>query len=162
MFWEGTSVASFLLIGFKGKAPKARAGAMQSLLITGLGGVALLLGVILIVAVVGSTDIEAVRQSGDLLRSHGWYPWIVGLIVLGVFTKSAQALLHIWLPNGMTAPTPASAFLHLARMVKAGIYLLAKLNPAFGFTELWFWPLTLPGLTTMMLGAYLGMVARDL
>jgi multicomponent K+:H+ antiporter subunit A len=103
-----------------------------------------------------------VLASGDLLRSSPLYPVFFTLIVLGALTKSAQFPAHIWLPEAMSAPTPASAFLHSATMVKAGIYLLARLNPAIGYTDLWFWTLSIVGLTTMLVGAYLGFKQNDL
>jgi multicomponent K+:H+ antiporter subunit A len=162
IFWEGTSVTSFLLIAYKTKDKAARRGAFKSLLITGGGGIALLLGLLLLHFVVGSSDLSAILASGDLLRDSALYPAILGLIALGAFTKSAQTPFHIWLPDAMSAPTPASAYLHSATMVKAGIYLLARLNPALGFTDLWFWLLSLFGLATMLTGAYLGLKQNDL
>lgn len=162
LFWEGTSIASFLLIGYKTKDEAARRGALKSLFITGGGGVALLAGLLFAASVAGSSDIRAILSSGDALRSSPLYPVILGLIAFGAFTKSAQVPAHIWLPDGMAAPTPASAFLHSATMVKAGIYLMARLNPALGHTELWFWLLTIAGLLTMLTGAYLGLKQNDL
>jgi multicomponent K+:H+ antiporter subunit A len=162
IFWEGTSVTSFLLIAYKTKDEAARRGAFKSLFITGGGGIALLIGLLLLSHVAGSSDLTAILGSGDLLRDSALYPAMLGLIALGAFTKSAQAPFHIWLPDAMSAPTPASAYLHSATMVKAGIYLLARLNPALGFTDLWFWLLSLTGLTTMLIGAYLGLKQNDL
>jgi len=152
VFWEGTSIASFLLIGYKRDDPAARAGALKSLLITAGGGVALLIGLALIAHVAGTTDLNRVLESGDLLRDSALYPAMLALVLVGAFTKSAQVPFHVWLPDGMTAPTPASAFLHSATMVKAGVYLLARLNPALGMTEPWFWALSIVGGTTMLLG----------
>jgi multicomponent K+:H+ antiporter subunit A len=162
IFWEGTSVTSFLLIAYKTKDAAARRGAFKSLFITGGGGIALLVGLLLLSHVAGSSDLSAILGSGDLLRASTLYPAMLGLIALGAFAKSAQAPFHIWLPDAMSAPTPASAYLHSATMVKAGIYLLARLNPALGFTDLWFWLLSLAGLTTMLIGAYLGLKQNDL
>ena len=162
VFWEGTSVTSFLLIAYKTKDAAARRGAFKSLFITGGGGIALLLGLLLLSYVAGSSDLTAILTSGDILRENALYPAMLGLIALGAFTKSAQAPFHIWLPDAMSAPTPASAYLHSATMVKAGIYLLARLNPALGFTDLWFWLLSLFGLATMLTGAYLGLKQNDL
>ncbi len=162
IFWEGTSITSFLLIAYKTEDEAARRGAFKSLFITGGGGIALLLGLLLISYVAGSSDLTAILTSGDLLRDSVLYPAMLGLIALGAFTKSAQTPFHIWLPGAMSAPTPASAYLHSATMVKAGIYLLARLNPALGFTDLWFWLLSLFGLATMLLGAYLGLKQNDL
>jgi multicomponent K+:H+ antiporter subunit A len=162
IFWEGTSVTSFLLIAYKTKDEAARRGAFKSLFITGGGGIALLLGLLLLSYVAGSSDLATILASGDTLRESVLYPAMLGLIALGAFTKSAQAPFHIWLPDAMSAPTPASAYLHSATMVKAGIYLLARLNPALGFTDLWFWLLSLFGLATMLTGAYLGLKQNDL
>jgi multicomponent K+:H+ antiporter subunit A len=162
IFWEGTSITSFLLIAYKTKDKAARRGAFKSLFITGGGGIALLIGLLLLSYVAGSSDLTAILTSGDALRESVLYPAMLGLIALGAFTKSAQVPFHIWLPDAMSAPTPASAYLHSATMVKAGVYLLARLNPALGFTDLWFWLLSLFGLATMLTGAYLGLRQNDL
>ena len=130
LFWEGTTIVSFLLVGYKYSYESARRGAFRGLLITAGGGIALLVGFLFIYHVVGSTDFNTILTNGDLLREHDLYLVILGLVALGAFTKSAQTPFHIWLPGAMSAPTPASAFLHSATMVKAGIYLLARLNPA--------------------------------
>lgn len=162
IFWEGTSLTSFLLVGFKSKDPVARRGAFKALFITAGGGVALLLGFLIVAGVAGGSTFEAVLGGGDLLRGSPYYPAMLALILVGAFTKSAQYPFHFWLPEAMSAPTPASAFLHSATMVKAGIYLLARLNPVLGFTEAWFWSLSLVGLATMLVGAYLGLKQDDL
>ncbi len=132
VFWEGTSITSFLLIAYKTQDEAARRGAFKSLFITGGGGIALLVGLLLLSYVAGGSDWATILSSGDLLRQSALYPALLGLIALGAFTKSAQTPFHIWLPDAMSAPTPASAYLHSATMVKAGIYLLARLNPALG------------------------------
>jgi multicomponent K+:H+ antiporter subunit A len=162
VFWEGTSVTSFLLVAYKYKDQTARRGAFKALLITAGGGIALLAGVLVIWSVAGSTDFVSLLSSGESLRQSAWYPMILGLIALGAFTKSAQMPFHIWLPEAMSAPTPASAFLHSATMVKAGIYLLARLNPVLGNTDQWFWLLSIFGMLTMVAGAYLGLKQNDL
>jgi multicomponent K+:H+ antiporter subunit A len=162
IFWEGTSITSFLLIAYKFKDQAARDGAFKSLFITGGGGIALLAGFLFIAHLSGGTGFQEILASGDILRSHPLYPVLFSLVAFGAFTKSAQFPAHIWLPEAMTAPTPASAFLHSATMVKAGIYLLARLNPAIGNTDIWFWTLSLVGLTTMLAGAYLGFKQHDL
>lgn len=162
IFWESTSIASFLLIAYKTKDEAARRGAFKSLFITGGGGIALLIGLLLLSYLSGSSDLATILGSADLLRVSDLYPLMLVLIVLGAFTKSVQVPFHIWLPEAMSAPTPASAYLHSATMVKAGIYLLARLNPALGFTDLWFWLLSLFGLATMLTGAYLGLKQNDL
>lgn len=162
IFWEGTSVFSYLLIAYKTESEQARQGAFRALLITGGGGIALLIGVLLLSFVAGGTDYVTILNSGDMLRSSELYGLILFLLALGAFTKSAQFPFYFWLPGAMSAPTPASAYLHSATMVKAGIYILARLNPAMGFTESWFWLLTLTGGVTMIAGAYLGLKQNDL
>lgn len=162
VFWELTSVTSFLLIGFKRGDAKARAGAIKSLMVTGGGGVALLIGVLMIGHEVGSFALPDVLAAGDQLRASSVYYGMFALLALGAFTKSAQFPFHGWLPDGMTAPTPASAFLHSATMVKAGVFLLARMNPALGFTETWFWTLTIAGALTMLLGAFMALRVTDL
>ena len=162
IFWEITSVVSFLLVAYKTESEQARKSAFKALLITGSGGVALLLGVILIFSITGTMEIAALLSSGDLLRESSFYAAVLVLIALACFTKSAQTPFHIWLPDAMSAPTPASAYLHSATMVKAGIYLIARLNPILGQSEMWFWVFSIIGLTTMLVGAYLGLRQNDL
>lgn len=160
--WELTSITSFLLIGFKGKDAEARAGASQALVVTGAGGLALLAGLLLIRGAVGTTEFSVLLNSGDALREHPWYGAFAALILLGCFSKSAQFPLHFWLPGAMTAPTPASAFLHSATMVKAGIYLLARFAPVLGDTPLWDSALLWVGLATFAVGSVVGLRQRDL
>lgn len=162
VFWEGTSLTSFLLVGYKFKDEAARQAAFRALFITGGGGIALLAGLVLLMVLSGSAEFNAILAQGTQLRAHWLYPVVVGLIALGAFTKSAQFPAHFWLPGAMSAPTPASAYLHSATMVKAGVYLLARLNPALGYTDLWFWLLSVVGLTTMLVGAYIGFKQNDL
>ncbi len=162
VFWEGTSVTSYLLVAYKYKDEKARRGAFKALLITAGGGIGLLIGILMIGSITGSTDYVHLFTSGESLRQSSLYPIILGLIALGAFTKSAQLPFHIWLPEAMSAPAPASAFLHSATMVKAGIYLLARLNPVLGTTDLWFLLLSIVGMLTMVTGAYLGLKQNDL
>jgi multicomponent K+:H+ antiporter subunit A len=162
LFWEGTSISSFLLIGYKYKDEAARKGAFISLFITGGGGIALLAGFAFIMVITGASDFATILASGDMLRDSPLYLAFFILLALGAFTKSAQVPAHIWLPEAMSAPTPASAFLHSATMVKAGIYLLARFNPVMGGNDIWFWTLTLFGFATMLTGAYLGLKQNDL
>ena len=162
IFWEGTSITSFLLVAYKTKDEEARKGAFKALFITGGGGIALLGGLLFVGNVAGGTTYVEILGSGDALRESPYYLVMLGLVAFGAFTKSAQFPAHIWLPGAMSAPTPASAYLHSATMVKAGIYLLARLNPALGLTEAWFWLLSIVGLTTMLVGAYLGLRQNDL
>jgi multicomponent K+:H+ antiporter subunit A len=160
--WELTSVVSFLLIGFKGSDAEARRGASQALVITGGGGLALLVGLLLAGSATGSMEFSVMLTSGELLRQSPFYAAITLLVLAGSFAKSAQFPLHFWLPEAMTAPTPASAFLHSATMVKAGIYLLARFYPVLGNTELWTTLVSGTGLATLLLGAVLALRQRDL
>jgi len=162
VFWEGTSITSFLLVAYKYKDDEARRSAFRALFITGGGGIAMLAGLLLTAQSAGGTDFATITASGDVLRADALYAVMFGLVALGALTKSAQAPAHFWLPGAMSAPTPASAYLHSATMVKAGIYLLARLHPALGGTDLWFWALSAIGLTTMLIGAYVGFTQHDL
>lgn len=162
MFWELTSISSFLLISFWGHKTEARKGARMALTITGAGGLALLAGVLLIGNVVGSYSLQDVLASGDLIREHAIYPVILVLVLLGAFTKSAQFPFHFWLPHAMAAPTPVSAYLHSATMVKAGIFLMARMYPVLSGTELWFLIVSMTGLATLLLGAYVALFKHDL
>ena len=162
IFWEMTSILSYLLVAYKYEDKEARDGAFKALIITGGGGIALLAGLLFASYIVDGTSYITILNSGDALRSSPFYLVILSLIAFGAFTKSAQFPAHIWLPGAMSAPTPASAYLHSATMVKAGIYLLARLNPALGLTEAWFILLTSVGLVSMLAGAYLGLKQNDL
>ncbi|GAB4433742.1 MAG: proton-conducting transporter membrane subunit [Chloroflexi bacterium OHK40] len=161
VFWELTSVTSYLLIGYKHDYPEARRGAQQSLLITGGGGLALLVGLLILgqaaqQAGVPATEayrFDAIIGAGEAIRQSPLYAPAVWLVFLGCFTKSAQLPFHFWLPGAMQAPTPASAFLHSATMVKAGVYLLARLAPGLGGTALWHTTLILVGGATFVFGA---------
>ncbi len=161
VFWELTSLTSYLLIGFEATEESSRKAALKALLITGGGGLALLAGLILIGAMAGTTSISAViRTTG--FAGHALYPAALLLVAFGAFTKSAQFPFHIWLPGAMAAPTPVSAYLHSATMVKAGIYLLARLNPALGGTALWTGLLTAVGGATLLVAGGLALWQRDL
>lgn len=162
LFWEGTSIVSFLLVAYKYKDIAARRGATKALLITGGGGIALLAGLIFLADIAGTTDLRTILSSGDQIRADPYYLAPLVLISFAAMTKSAQFPAHIWLPEAMSAPTPASAYLHSATMVKAGIFLVARLHPAMGNTEAWFWILSVMGLLTMVIGAYLGFKQNDL
>jgi multicomponent K+:H+ antiporter subunit A len=162
VFWELTGLASFLLIGYWSGRADARQGARMALAVTGLGGLALLGGVVLIGQVVGSVALDAVLAAGDVLRADARYPAIVGLVLLGAFTKSAQWPFYFWLPRAMAAPTPVSAFLHSATLVKAGVFLLARLHPALAGTELWFFAVTGIGLVTLVGGSWQAIFQHDL
>ncbi len=162
VFWELTSLASFLLIGYWRSEREAREGARMALAITGAGGLALLAGVLLLGQIVGSYDLDVVLASGDLIRADPRYPLALVLVLAGCFTKSAQFPFHFWLPHAMAAPTPVSAYLHSATMVKAGVFLLARLYPALGSSDLWFWIVAPTGLATLLIGAYIAIFKHDL
>ncbi len=162
VFWEFTSLSSFLLISFWSDKPEARAGARMALTVTAGGGLALLAGVLLIGQVVGSLDLDVVLGAGDLLRADPRYPWILGLVLLGAFTKSAQFPFHFWLPQAMAAPTPVSALLHSATLVKAGVFLLARLYPALSGTPEWLYLVAGTGLLTLLIGSWKAIFQHDI
>ena len=162
VFWELTSLSSFLLIGYWHQRQDAREGARMALTITGAGGLCLLAGALLIGHIVGSYKLDVVLAAGDVIRAHPLYLSALVLVLLGAFTKSAQFPFHFWLPHAMAAPTPVSAYLHSATMVKCGVFLLARLYPALGGSEEWFWIVTLTGLATLLLGAYVAIFQHDL
>ncbi|WP_422126444.1 putative monovalent cation/H+ antiporter subunit A [Thioalkalivibrio sulfidiphilus] len=154
VFWELTSITSYLLIGYNHEDKSARQSALQGLFVTVGGGLALLTGFIMLAIVGGSYELSEILAS-DGLQEHAWYLPMLLLILAGAFTKSAQVPFHFWLPNAMAAPTPVSAYLHSATMVKAGVYLLARLNPGLGGTETWLLILSLFGGLTMLTGVFL-------
>lgn len=162
VFWELTSVFSFLLIGYWTHRQDARRGARMAFTVTATGGLALLAGVLLLGHIVGSYELDAVLQAGDVVRAHPLYRLALGLVLLGALTKSAQFPFHFWLPHAMAAPTPVSAYLHSATMVKAGVFLLARLWPVLSGTEEWFWIVGGAGLATLLLGSYVAMFQNDL
>ncbi len=161
-FWELTSAFSFLLIGYWHRNAGARDGARMALTVTGVGGLALLVGVLLVGHIAGSYELDRVLASGDAIRSHPLYVPALVLILLGALTKSAQFPFQFWLPNAMAAPTPVSAFLHSATMVKAGVFLLARLWPVLAGTPEWFWLLGLAGMASLLLGAFFAIFQHDL
>ena len=162
VFWELTSLSSYLLIGFKHEKEESRQSALQALLVTTTGGLALLAGLVLLGLISGSWELSALLGQGALIRAHPLYLPALALILLGAFTKSAQFPFHFWLPNAMAAPTPVSAYLHSATMVKAGIYLLARLTPIMGGTPAWLYTLLGVGIVTGLLGAWLSWQKFDL
>jgi multicomponent Na+:H+ antiporter subunit A len=161
VFWELTGFTSYLLIGFDHERPEARRAATQALLVTGGGGLALLAAGILLVRAGGSAQLSELAAAGSL-SSQPVYVGIVSLLLLAAFTKSAQFPFHFWLPNAMQAPTPVSAYLHSATMVKAGIYLVARVTPIVGATALWTGTITTVAAVTMIVGAVRAMVETDL
>ena len=162
VFWELTSLTSYFLIGFDSERKEARAAALQALLVTGAGGLALLGGILLLGAAGGTMQASALASQGGLSRSHPYHLAIVGLVLLGAFTKSAQFPFHFWLPAAMEAPTPASAYLHAATMVKAGVYLLARTGPILDDGMAWRWALVAVGGLTVLVAAWRAVVERDL
>ncbi|WP_448585199.1 monovalent cation/H+ antiporter subunit A [Thermaurantiacus sp.] len=161
LFWEVTSLTSFLLIAYKYKYNDSRIAARMALAITGAGGLAMLAGFLLLGRIAGSYELTHILDRGDLIRSHPLYLPMLALVLVGAFTKSAQVPFHLWLPNAMAAPTPVSAYLHSATMVKAGVFLLARLYPALSGTEPWFVAVTGVGMATLLLGAYLALLKHD-
>ncbi len=162
VFWELTSISSYLLIGFDHEKKQARAAALQALLVTGGGGLALLAGFILLGQIGGSFSFSELLQNGEAVRGHALYLPVLLLVLAGAFTKSAQVPFHFWLPNAMAAPTPVSAYLHSATMVKAGIFLLARMHPVLGGTAAWNDILTVVGVATMLTGALMALPQTDL
>ncbi len=161
-FWELTSLFSFLLIGYWHHRKDARRGARMALTVTGTGGLAMLAGMLVLGHIVGSYDLDHVLVAAQLIQDHPLYTTALVLILLGALTKSAQFPFHFWLPNAMAAPTPVSAYLHSATMVKAGVFLLARLWPALAGTEQWFWLVGGAGLCTLLVGGYAAMFQNDL
>ncbi|MDR5860640.1 putative monovalent cation/H+ antiporter subunit A [Halomonas eurihalina] len=155
VFWELTSITSYLLIGFHHTDPVARKSAQQGLFVTVGGGLALLAGFVMLAQAGDSWSLAVLTERGEQLTGHALYTPLLICVLIGAFTKSAQFPFHFWLPNAMAAPTPVSAYLHSATMVKAGVYLLARLHPALGGTEPWEMTLSLVGAVTMLTGAFL-------
>ncbi len=162
VFWELTSISSFLLISYWWHKSEARKGARMALAVTGAGGLALLGGLMLLGDIVGSYNLDTILASKAIIQSHDLYELALVLVLLGAFTKSAQFPFHFWLPHAMAAPTPVSAYLHSATMVKAGIFLLARFYPALAGTDTWFLLVGLTGLTTLLFGAYIALFKHDL
>lgn len=162
VFWELTSITSFLLIGFDHSRQAARRAAIQALVVTGGGGLALLAGLIVLALITGEKSLTGMLVTAGTAQESGLYLVAMLLVVAGAFAKSAQVPLHFWLPNAMEAPTPVSAYLHSATMVKAGVYLLARMTPILGDTEPWFWILTLFGGATLLMGSALAVRQTDL
>ncbi|WP_449621651.1 Na+/H+ antiporter subunit A [Robertmurraya sp. Marseille-Q9965] len=161
-FWELTSFSSFLLIGYWYHREKSRYGAQKSMVITVFGGLAMLGGIVLLHLMTGSFSItEIITQSQEIV-SHSLFIPALLCVLLGAFTKSAQFPFHIWLPDAMEAPTPVSAYLHSATMVKAGIYLVARLTPVFAVDGLWVWLVAGFGIVTLFWGSFSAVKQTDL
>ncbi|TCP62883.1 multisubunit potassium/proton antiporter PhaA subunit /multisubunit potassium/proton antiporter PhaB subunit [Rhodovulum bhavnagarense] len=162
IFWELTSLTSFLLIGYWKHLPEGRQGARMALAVTGAGGLAMIGGMLILGNIVGSYELTDILQQGEAIRASEWYIPALILILIGAFAKSAQFPFHFWLPHAMAAPTPVSAYLHSATMVKAGVFLMARMWPVLAGTEAWFYIVATTGLITMVLGAVIALFKDDL
>jgi multicomponent Na+:H+ antiporter subunit A len=162
IFWELTSISSFFLIGFNNNEATSRKSALIALGVTGGGGFLLMAGLILLGHLSGTYSIQEMISSNEFIKNHSLYVLILGLVFAGAFTKSAQFPFHFWLPGAMKAPTPVSAFLHSATMVKAGVFLLARLFPVLGGTDWWMYTLVIVGGFTMLYSAYLALFRTDM
>ncbi|MGG3624870.1 Na+/H+ antiporter subunit A [Bacillus gobiensis] len=162
LFWELTSLSSFLLIGFWNQRSRSRYGAAKSLLITVFGGLSMLGGFILLYIMTETFSIHEMMMQADIIAAHPYALPALILILLGAFTKSAQFPFYIWLPDAMEAPTPVSAYLHSATMVKAGLYIVARFTPIFALTSEWMWIVTLTGLFTLFWGSFHAVKQTDL
>ncbi len=162
VFWELTSLSSFLLIGYWKHLAEGRQGARMALTVTGMGGLSMIGGMLILGQIVGSYDLSVILQNREAIQADPMFLPALILILLGCFTKSAQFPFHFWLPHAMAAPTPVSAYLHSATMVKAGIFLMARMWPVFSGTPEWFYLVTTAGLITMVLGAVIALFKHDL
>ncbi|MBI1304489.1 MAG: DUF4040 domain-containing protein [Phycisphaera sp.] len=162
LFWEMTSLTSFLLVGFNHHDQQSRKSAQQALLVTGSGGLAMFAGFVLLAQAFGTSSISAIIAAAPAAEATPALTAAVALVLVGAFTKSAQVPFHFWLPNAMAAPTPVSAYLHSATMVKLGVYLVARLDPAFGAWDWWQWTLQAVGALTAGWAMVLALRERDL
>lgn len=162
VFWELTSLSSFLLIGYWKHLPEGRQGARMALAVTGSGGLAMIGGMLILGNIAGSYDLTDILQQKEAIQASPLYLPALILILLGAFTKSAQFPFHFWLPHAMAAPTPVSAYLHSATMVKAGLFLMARMWPVLAGTPEWFYIVATTGLVTMVLGAVIALFKDDL
>lgn len=162
IFWELTSLSSFLLIGYWKHLPEGRQGARMALAVTGTGGLAMIAGMLILGGIVGSYDLSVILTQKEAIQASDWYLPALILILLGAFTKSAQFPFHFWLPHAMAAPTPVSAYLHSATMVKAGLFLMARMWPVLAGTDAWFYIVATTGLVTMVMAAKIALFKDDL
>ncbi|ANU16758.1 Na+/H+ antiporter subunit A [Planococcus maritimus] len=162
LFWELTSISSFLLIAYWYTRDRSRFGALKSMMITVFGGLMMLGGFVLLSIMGGTYSIRELIAQAPELAQHDFFIWALVLVLLGAFTKSAQFPFYIWLPDAMEAPTPVSAYLHSATMVKAGIYLVARLTPVFALSEVWMWLVAGVGLFTMVWASFFALKQKDL
>lgn len=162
IFWELTSISSFLLVGYWSHKPEARSGARMALTVTGGGGLAMLAGFILLGEIAGTYEISQMTAQAAMIQAHAWFTPALLLILVGCFTKSAQFPFHFWLPDAMAAPTPVSGYLHSATMVKAGVFMLARLYPILGGAALFQYLVTGTGLFTLLFAAFIAVFKHDL
>ena len=162
VFWELMSLSCFLLIGYWHESEEARHSAIKALLVTGIGGLAMLGGFVLLYVITGTWEIREILERADQITSSSLSIPAMVLILAGAFSKSAQFPFYFWLPRAMVAPTPVSAFLHAATMVKAGIFLIARFYPIWSETDAWFYIITSVGLLTMLIGAYMAVRKHEL
>ncbi|NMG02180.1 monovalent cation/H+ antiporter subunit A [Azoarcus taiwanensis] len=162
VFWELTSLSSFLLIGFWRHLPEGRQGARMALAVTGAGGLSMIAGMLILGNIAGSYELSVILQNRELIQASPLYLPALILILGGCFTKSAQFPFHFWLPHAMAAPTPVSAYLHSATMVKAGIFLMARMWPVLAGTDAWFYLVSTAGLATMVIAAWIALFKDDL
>jgi len=162
IFWELTSISSFLLVGYWSHKPEARSGARMALTVTGGGGLAMLAGFMLLGEIAGTYEISQMTAQASLIQAHAWFTPALILILIGCFTKSAQFPFHFWLPDAMAAPTPVSGYLHSATMVKAGVFMLARLYPILGGAALFQYLVTGTGLITLLFAAFIALFKHDL
>src|SRR6056297_1401717 len=162
IFWELTSLSSFLLIGYWRHLPEGRQGARMALTVTGMGGLALIGGMLILGNIAGSYDLSVILTQKEAIQASPMYLPALILILAGCFTKSAQFPFHFWLPHAMAAPTPVSAYLHSATMVKAGLFLMARMWPVLAGTPEWFWIVATTGLVTMVMAAKIALFKDDL
>ncbi|MCK6424418.1 MAG: monovalent cation/H+ antiporter subunit A [Burkholderiaceae bacterium] len=162
VFWELTSISSFLLIGYWGGREESRAGARMALAVTGGGGLVMLAGIVLLGQMAGSFELSEILGRREQVQGHALYPLALGLILVGCFTKSAQLPFHFWLPEAMAAPTPVSAYLHSATMVKAGLFMMMRLYPVLGGSVLFENVVATVGLATMVFAAFVAIFKHDL
>ncbi|MFZ3194257.1 MAG: proton-conducting transporter membrane subunit, partial [Moraxellaceae bacterium] len=162
IFWELTSISSFLLVGYWSHKPEARSGARMALTVTGGGGLAMLAGFMLLGEIAGTYEISQMTARASLIQAHAWFTPALILILIGCFTKSAQFPFHFWLPDAMAAPTPVSGYLHSATMVKAGVFMLARLYPILGGAALFQYLVTGTGLITLLFAAFIALFKHDL
>ncbi|EMG27937.1 monovalent cation/H+ antiporter subunit A [Listeria fleischmannii subsp. fleischmannii LU2006-1] len=162
LFWELTSISSFLLIGYWYHRERSRYGARKSMMITVFGGLMMLGGFIMLHIMTDSFSIREILAASEAISQNALFIPAMILILLGAFTKSAQVPFHIWLPDAMEAPTPVSAYLHSATMVKAGIYVVARFTPLFALSPIWFWTIAIVGTTTLLWGSINATKKNDL